>query len=325
MSGITVVVTTFNDRDGLAELLPALAAQTRPPDELLVVDAGSTDGSAELAAAWEDRLPIRWEVRPGAGISAGRNIGIELAANERVACTDAGCRPQPQWLEAMAAALEDHDFVSGTYVVDPATPFEHAIAVALYPDVEEIGAGGLPKLWQKVFGRRFGVREATGRSMGFTRAAWRDGGGFPEDVQTGEDVAFASAVVDSGRPATLAPRATVIWRGRPTWRANWKMYESYAYGDAKLGRATRTAIRGAAMLAGSLLVFAGRRGRAAVAVDGAFYLSLPVARAARTGLGPQHWWRLPLVLALKDVAMLAGAVRGWREVNAPDDEPEAAA
>lgn len=325
MAGLTVVVTTFNDRDGLAELLPALAAQRRPPDELLIVDAGSTDGSAELAASWAGRLPLRWEQRPGVGISAGRNIGIGLAAHERIACTDAGCRPEPGWLAAMAEALDGAGFASGTYVVDPATPFEHAVAVALYPDVAEIGAGGLPAVWQRVFGRRFGVREATGRSMGFTRAAWRDGGGFPEDVQTGEDVAFAAAVVDRGHRAVLAQDATVVWRGRRTWRANWRMYEAYAYGDAKLGRARRTAIRGGAMLAGGLLVLAGRPGRVAVLGAAAFYLSLPVARAARTGLAPWHWWRLPLVLALKDMAMLAGAVRGWREVSGRGGGPAAGA
>jgi GT2 family glycosyltransferase len=324
MTGISVVVTVLDDRDGLAELLPALHRQTRPLDELVVVDGGSTDGSAELAEQWRGRgLPVRWIAAPGAGISAGRNLGIREAAHERIAVTDAGCRPEPGWLAALDDALEQADLAAGTYVVDPATPFEHAAAVALYPSLDELEPGPLVQAWHRVFGRRFGVREATGRSMAFTRDAWRAAGGFPEDVNAGEDVAFASAIVDAGRPARLAPAAAVVWRGRRTWRANARMYFTYAHGDAVLGRAGRTAVRGAALVAGLGLVAAGGRpGRAAAAAGAAAYLSLPLARARRTGLAARHLWRVPLLLALKDGAMLAGAVAGtWRRraLSGPGD------
>lgn len=311
---MSVVVTTLDDRDGLAELLPALDAQTRRLDEIVLVDAGSGDGSRELVEGWAARgLPVRWVDGPGLGISAGRNLGIELAAFDRIAVTDAGCRPQPGWLEAMAAALEAADLVAGPYVVDPATPFEHAAAVALYPDVGELDAGGWVALWHRCFGRRFGVREATGRSMGFTRAAWAAAGGFPTAVNAGEDVAFAAAVLEAGHPGVVAPGAVVVWRGRRTWGANWRMYRSYARGDAELGRARRTALRGAGLAAGAAAAaLGGRPGRAVVGAGAAWYLALPVARAGRTGLGVRHWWRLPLLLVMKDLAMVDGAVRGWR-------------
>src|ERR1700730_9201586 len=118
MAAISIVVTARDDRDGLAELLAALAVQRRPADEIVIVDAGSSDGSDELIAYWRGRgLPVLVRKLPGAGISAGRNRGVAAAINERIAITDAGCRPQPDWLGALARELDTHDFVAGTYEV----------------------------------------------------------------------------------------------------------------------------------------------------------------------------------------------------------------
>jgi GT2 family glycosyltransferase len=312
--GVSIVVTVFDDREGLSELLPALARQTAAADEIVIADAGSRDGTADLIAYWRDRgLPLRVLDVPGAGISAGRNRGIEAAAHERIAVTDAGCRPEPGWLEALAAGLDEADFVAGTYVVDPATPFEHAVAVSLYPDVAELGDGlGAPaRLWLRVFGRAFSADRATGRSMAFTRGAWRRAGGFPEDVDAGEDVAFSAALVRTSPASALAPEALVVWRGRRTWRENARMYRRYAEGEALLGPARRALVRGAGLVgAAALAARGGARGRLAVAGGAAFYCSLPVARARRTGLAARHWWRIPAVIALKDGAMLAGTLAG---------------
>jgi glycosyltransferase involved in cell wall biosynthesis len=312
---ISVVITVRQDRQGLAEVLAALAAQTRPADEILIVDAGSDDGTAELLAYWRDRgLPIRILDSPGAGISAGRNEGIAAAAHERIAITDAGCRPEPTWLAELAQAFEDAEFVGGTYTVDTPTPLEHAVAVSLYPAVGEVEASDLPtRLWQLVFGRRFTPRGATGRSMGVTREAWRRGGGFPEQVNAGEDVAFSAAVIDAGATAVLAPKAEVVWRGRDTWRGNAQMYFRYAQGDALLGRRSRAAARLFGWSAFVRLLLSPRR-----TLRGAAFLWLlaynwvPVQRARRTGLSPLHWWRIPYALAVKDAAMIAGAVSGTR-------------
>ena len=72
---LTVVITVRNDREGLRELLPALAAQTKTPNEIVIVDGGSVDGTLEAVAGFD--LPVRTIVAPGANIAAGRNIGVE--------------------------------------------------------------------------------------------------------------------------------------------------------------------------------------------------------------------------------------------------------
>jgi len=312
---LSVVVTVFQDRVGLSELLPALAAQDRPAEEIVIVDAGSDDGSAELIEYWRQQgLPLTVLQAPGAGISAGRNHGILAAANERIAVTDAGCRPSRSWLSTIARELEHCDFVGGTYTVDLETPFEHAAAVSLYPDVSE--ARGQPDLlvraWQAAFGRRFRWDRSTGRSMAFTRECWELAGGFPEHVDWGEDVAFSAAVPPEMR-AALAPEATVAWRGRAGWRENAVMYWRYAKGDAMLGLQPRVLARALVWAAGaSLALRPSLRSRAIVTAGGLSYASLPCRRAWRSGLALRHWWRIPALLALKDVSMLAGTIAGLR-------------
>jgi hypothetical protein len=149
--------------------------------------------------------------------------------------------------------------------------------------------------------------------MAFTRACWEAAGGFPEEVNAGEDVAFSVAALASGARGTLAPDALVAWRGRPTWRANARMYWRYAEGDAILGARPRAFVRaGGVLVAGLLSLLGGRPGRAATLLAVAAYASLPLARARRTGLAPRHWWRIVALLAMKDAAMLGGTAAGLR-------------
>jgi len=312
MLGISVVVTTLNDRAGLELLLPALASQTRPPDELIVVDGGSRDGTLELLEQWSDRLPLRVLDAPGANISAGRNVGIRAASSFWIACTDAGCEPEPGWLEAIDAAREGVDFVAGIYVVDPHTPLEQALAVALYPVREElVSSPPLVRAWQRVFGRRFEVEGATGRSIAFTRTVWEALDGFPEELYAGEDVAFSRAAVRSGFRARLASAAAVAWRPRPTWRANARMYWLYGRGSVRRGGSLRHVLRFAGWA--FVVAAAARRtwpARLASAGGIGAYLSVPVLRARRARVGPAGLVRIPGAIALKDFALLAGAGAG---------------
>ena len=312
--GIAVVVTVRDDRDQLAELLAALAAQTHPPDQVVVVDGGSRDGTIELLTDARDRgvLPLVIVEAPGSNIAQGRNLGVETAAYDRVALTDAGCRPHPEWLGSIADGLTVADFVGGTYRIDARTPFEQCLAVALYPSPEEIGATStILALSHRLFGRAFEISLSTGRSMGFTRAAWAIAGGFREDLYAGEDVNFSSTVVSAGLRAQLVPAAEVAWRPRMTWRANAIMYRTYARGDVRRGRRGRHLMRALGWTTAPVIVLAGpRTARAAVAVAVAAYVGLPGARALKVGLPAREWWRLPLLVAMKDLAQCVGAAEG---------------
>ncbi len=313
VSPFSVVVTVFNDRVELAQLLDALEHQSCPPAEVVIVDGGSTDGTQELVRDWQPKsLEVRLLVEPGSNISAGRNVGIAAAKQQWVACTDAGCRPVREWLEAFEGALEDGDLLAGIYVVVGETPFEQALAAALYPSPDEIAdQGTFVKTWLRVFGKRYEATHAATRSIAFTRHAWEAAGGFPEHVYAGEDPAFSQAVLRAGLRAELVPRASVKWRPRPTWRANARMYRTYARGSIATGAYSRHAIRALVWSAlPGLGLCGGLPGRAVVVAFAAAYLSLPVRRARRSGIPATSWWRLPGVIAMKDLSQIAGAALG---------------
>jgi GT2 family glycosyltransferase len=310
---ISVVVTVRNDRDDLQELLPALAAQRLKPDELVVVDGGSVDGTLDVLRSFSlSDVPIRVSVAPGTNIAAGRNVGIRLARNELIACTDAGCRPSADWLKSLRDGLDHADLVGGVCVADGQTEFEQILSLTHYPVPDELDRPGVfVRLSHQLFGRQYLASRGGGRSMAFHRDAWRAVGGFPEIQYAGEDQAFARAIVDNGFKATLARDAVVHWRPPGTWKANATMFFRYCRGDVRSRGRSRHILRLLAWSAGPMCLVRGKwRTRAVIIAGATAYVSLPVRRARLAQMRPNSWWRIPVAVAVKDLAQIAGAARG---------------
>ena len=102
---VSVICTVLNEGTGIRRLLDSLVAQTRRPDEVVIVDGGSRDNTVALLDAYAGRLPLQVLVRPGANISRGRNAAIGAATGDVIASTDAGVWLDPGWLEAIVAPL----------------------------------------------------------------------------------------------------------------------------------------------------------------------------------------------------------------------------
>lgn len=98
---ISVVISTYNTGRYLPETLKSVLAQTHPNLEVILVDDGSTDDTADRVEPYLDRL--RFLRRPHGGLAAGRNAGLALANGDYIALLDA----DDLWLpEKLAVQLE---------------------------------------------------------------------------------------------------------------------------------------------------------------------------------------------------------------------------
>lgn len=99
---VSVVIPVLDDAAELAGCLAALAAQTRPPDEVVVVDNGCRDASASIAREAGARVVDE----PRRGIPAAASTGYDAATGKLIARIDADSRPGPDWLARIVEAFE---------------------------------------------------------------------------------------------------------------------------------------------------------------------------------------------------------------------------
>jgi glycosyltransferase involved in cell wall biosynthesis len=127
-------------RDGeayLAEAIESVLAQSRPCDQVIVVDNGSTDRSAEIARGFAPAVEVVPEPRPGIG--AARNAAMAAASGDYVAFLDADDLWQPGKTRLQLAAFEaDPDlqlaFGHVLQFVSPEIPAKEAAALRVPPD-----------------------------------------------------------------------------------------------------------------------------------------------------------------------------------------------
>jgi cellulose synthase/poly-beta-1,6-N-acetylglucosamine synthase-like glycosyltransferase len=309
---VTVIVTVRNEAGTVHDLLDSLASQTRRPDEVIIADGGSTDGTLDLLAEYgrAGRLPLRIVERPGSNISAGRNAAISAAAGDIIAVTDAGVRFGADWLAELIRPFEDEaapDVVCGFFVPDPRSLFEVAMGATVLPIVEEVRA------------ERF---MPSSRSVAFRRAAWESVGGYPEWMSFSEDLLFDLALKNRGLRFVFAPRAVVAFRPRASLAAFWRQYRNYAVGDGEgLLWTRRHLIRYGTYLAALPLVFAGGLlwsawCWSALLLGLAVYLRRPYRRLVQQwcGLSPAQklaamLW-VPVIRVWGDLAKMVGYPQG---------------
>ncbi len=219
--GVSVILTVLNEREGLRRLLGALLSQTRPPDEIVVVDGGSTDGTLDVLREQEAADPrVRVYVEPGVNIARGRNLAIARARGPIIAVTDGGCVPERDWLEELVRPLiEDPSVgaVGGDFLVGWRTRFEFFAGLLSRPK-----DSGDPA-----------TRLFYGRSSAFRKTVWEAAGGYPEWLYTGEDTLFAVRVRELGYSTAFAPASRLAWRPRPTLRKLAKMFFLYGRGNGR--------------------------------------------------------------------------------------------
>lgn len=106
MSGaVTVIIPAFNCAQWLGQAIHSVLQQSVPPCEIIVVNDGSTDGTARVLAEYAQQ--VRYVEQPNQGVAAARNTGLRLAGGEFIAFLDADDVWHPRKLELQLSGLTD--------------------------------------------------------------------------------------------------------------------------------------------------------------------------------------------------------------------------
>jgi glycosyltransferase involved in cell wall biosynthesis len=220
---VSLVITVKNEEDTISELLDTVLAQSYVPDEIVIVDGGSTDKTVTVIRNYtKSGAPINLVVAPGTNIAQGRNLAIKNAMGEIIACTDAGMRLQRDWLKNLISRFDNKtDIVLGVY-----HPYE------------------LGSFLQRCVGETFFPKERfdketesssvpSAKSMALRKTAWEKVGGYPEFLETAEDTVFGMQLHEAGFRFKLAKDAIVYWRVCEGLRDLFRKVFRYSKNDVK--------------------------------------------------------------------------------------------
>ena len=219
---VSVVIPVRNEADNIDALLDALMAQTPLPQRIIVVDAGSTDGTRDRLRERAGTLPCLQVIEvPRAYPGEGRNIGTAAADTEWIVYTDGGNMPHAGWLQALWTAVADTDLDAayGLHVAELTTRRSRWFVLAFMTRARGLGTGLM---------RHHYIACSIVR-----KAAWQRIGGFPP-TRAAEDRMFMIEL-DKG-PVTDVPAAVVTWSGPRTWAQIWSRSAILAEHGARAGR-----------------------------------------------------------------------------------------
>lgn len=200
------IMPSFNYGRFIETALDSVLAQTRPADEVIVIDDGSTDGTLEKLAKYAGRVRVVRNAK-NLGLSATRNRAIALTDCEYVISIDADDWCEPQYFETLTRALDE----------DPSLGVVYA-GVKVWLD--QAGAfANQPMHWPPAFSwgwmaqRANPPRTCIPASAMYRREMWRRCGGFMESYTRGEDAEFWLRGLSTGWGVRkVADEALYVWR-----------------------------------------------------------------------------------------------------------------
>jgi O-antigen biosynthesis protein len=220
---VSVVVCAFNARSTIRECLQGLQSIDYPDFEVIVVNDGSTDGTAAIASEY----PVRLISTPNRGLSSARNTGLAAATGEIVAYLDSDAFPDPQWLQYLAYAFITSEYagIGGPNVAPPrlgtrADCFDNAPGGPTHVLLSDVEAEHVP-----------------GCNMAFRKEQLAAIGGFDPALRVaGDDVDVCWRLQARGWRLGFAPGALVWHHRRTTLRSYWKQQRGYGRAEALLER-----------------------------------------------------------------------------------------
>ena len=220
---VSLVVTVLNEEPSIAALLESIISQVKKPDEIVIVDGGSTDKTVSIIKSYQKVIKNIKLYEFKTTRSEARNIGIDASSGDIIVTTDAGCVAEKHWIEKISKPFYDPevDMVAGFYEMiggDSSLRLAMSMFIGITPD----------KFDDKFL--------ASARSLAFRKELWEKVGGFPEGLKdTAEDTLFNYKIITTGAKIVRVKDAIVYWQLPLTLAEGIKKMYLYAKGDARSG------------------------------------------------------------------------------------------
>jgi glycosyltransferase involved in cell wall biosynthesis len=211
---ICVVIPLYNKAAYVGRALDSVLAQSRPPDDVVVVDDGSTDAGPDVVRRYA-RRGVRCLRQRNAGPSAARNLGLAESDRPRVAFLDADDEWRPDFLARLGRFLDEHPQAAmvGAACLDGATQRPLVSRKAALPD----GAvQGIVPAYFRTMQRGFFINAS---SALLRRSACDAVGGFDESVRHGEDPDFLGRIA-LGSPVGYVSDVLAVYHVEALGRAS---------------------------------------------------------------------------------------------------------
>ena len=197
---VSIILCTYNRAPLLKRALQSIALQTLKPEqfEVVVVDDGSKDNTAEVCDAMARQLPnLRYmATEHNSGTGSAANLGIKSAKGDFLIFTDDDCIVREDWAANMRDALRKHPLVAGS-IISPTSNFVklcHNIA-EFHPFMEGRKAGPIDFI--------------AGANMGFRRFLFEELNGFPSLHTFAPDMRFILKARQAGYEIYFMPEAII--------------------------------------------------------------------------------------------------------------------
>ena len=198
---ISVVLNLLNEKRHIRDLLDSLLVQ-EPPMEIVVVDAGSWDGTIDIVEAYaREHADIHLFHHPGTR-GESTNYGISMATGDAVATIGGDCIANPFWLHELRGSLRDYDIVAGKTINIGYHAFEDLDRVELYHRGVDISYPSASMAWK--------------------RAVMDDIGGFDPWFVTAEDIDVNLRAVEKGYRFGVNDNAIVYHRTKGSFKGFFK-------------------------------------------------------------------------------------------------------
>jgi glycosyltransferase involved in cell wall biosynthesis len=314
---VSFIATVLNEQNTVEKFLDSIFSQTRVPDEIIIVDGGSTDNTISEISKFkfpthDTKVRIKLIFKKG-NRSVGRNEAIKNASNEIIACSDSGCILDKDWIENIIKPFKNKgvDVVAGYYGGLAKTNFQKCLIpyVLVMPD-RVIDSNFLP----------------SSRSMAFKKYIWQKAGRFPEKYNNNEDYVFARKLKSINAKIAFEKSAIAFWIPRENIKDAFIMFYRFALGDAESHiyrpKVVLIFLRYIVALG---LIFMSYISRSSLILN-TFYLMLityiawAIAKNYKYVKNISALYYLPLIQIISDFAVILGTARGLLSFKNTDDK-----